>query len=70
MKKTCIQLVIISLLVGATNAFATGSKEEREPVIGNITLANNPISQAMSKLVKEETQKALVKGLTRGAVKG
>lgn len=116
--------MIISLLVGATSIFAAGAKEEGGPVTVNIALANNPISQAMSKLVavfiwnefflgfnltgnptatlpvfmsrfREQqgqfvaqlsasstiavmpaiilgwmTQKALVKGLTSGAVKG
>ena len=54
MKKTLVLLVIVSLLVGATTVFATGAKEERGPVTVNIALANNPISQAMSKLVREE----------------
>ncbi|MBI9093248.1 MAG: sugar ABC transporter substrate-binding protein [Sphaerochaeta sp.] len=54
MKKTVVLLVIVSLLVCATSVFAAGTKEEGGPVTVNIALANNPISQAMSKLVQEQ----------------
>ncbi|MGB4406512.1 MAG: extracellular solute-binding protein, partial [Sphaerochaeta sp.] len=54
MKKTVVLLVIVSLLVGATSIFAAGTKEEGGPVTINIALANNPISQAMSRLVQEQ----------------
>ncbi len=54
MKKALVLLVIISLFVGATNVFAAGAQEQGGPVTINIALANNPISQAMSKLVQEK----------------
>lgn len=54
MKKSLVLLLIVLLFVGMTNIFAAGAKEEGGPVTVNIALANNPISQAMSKLVKEQ----------------
>ncbi|NBK22280.1 MAG: extracellular solute-binding protein, partial [Spirochaetia bacterium] len=54
MRKTLVLVLIISVLVGATSIFAAGAKEEGGPVTVNIALANNPISQAMSKLVAEQ----------------
>ena len=54
MKKALVLLMIVSLFLGAANVFAAGAKEEGGPVTINIALANNPISQAMSKLVQEQ----------------
>jgi len=54
MKKALVLLMIVSLFLGAAHVFAAGAKEEGGPVTINIALANNPISQAMSKLVQEQ----------------
>ncbi|MDC7246556.1 MAG: sugar ABC transporter substrate-binding protein [Sphaerochaetaceae bacterium] len=54
MRKALVLILIVSLLIGTMQLFAAGAQEEGGPVTVNIALANNPISQAMSRLVQEE----------------
>ena len=55
MKRNAFVLVlIVSFLAIGTMAFAGGAQESSGPVTINIALANNPISQAMAKLVQSE----------------
>ncbi|HCS35754.1 MAG: sugar ABC transporter substrate-binding protein [Spirochaetae bacterium HGW-Spirochaetae-4] len=55
MKRNAFVLVlIVSFLAIGTMAFAGGAQEASGPVTINIALANNPISQAMAKLVQSE----------------
>ncbi|HOV39375.1 MAG TPA: sugar ABC transporter substrate-binding protein [Spirochaetales bacterium] len=52
--KRFVLVLVVSLLAMGTMVFAGGSKEKGGPVVVNIALANNPISQAMAKIVQSE----------------
>jgi sorbitol/mannitol transport system substrate-binding protein len=51
-RKKFVLILMIALLAMGTSLFAGGGKEAGGPVTVNIALANNPISQAMAKLVQ------------------
>lgn len=53
-RNVTVLLMIVALLMTGSILFAGGARESTGPVTINIALANNPISQAMARLVQDE----------------
>ncbi|MCK9547076.1 MAG: sugar ABC transporter substrate-binding protein [Sphaerochaeta sp.] len=53
-RNTIVLVLIVALLVGSVSLFAAGTKEAAGVVTVNIALANNPISQALAKLIQSD----------------